>query len=472
MVRGCLVVASGPGGRIVEGDGIADDLLVAGGTVVTGGPAGVVQGSVYVSSGRITEVPSHRRAATTVIDATDCLVVPGFVQAHLHLCQTLFRGLADDMDVVEWLRERIWPLEQAHDHASMRASAELGIAELLLGGTTTVLSMETTRYTDAAFEAAAALGIRARIGPALMDRFEPGTEMIGTATDEAIADLRALVDDWNGTRGGRLGVAVSPRGPRNATPELWATCVELARRHGLVMHTHVNENRAQAELLARDSAGRDIFALDRYGALGPALVMAHGVWLEEGERELVRDRGAHICHCPSSNLKLASGIAPIPEYLDMGINVALGTDGAPCSNTLSALEEMRLAGLLHKPRYGPRALPASVVVDMATMGGARALGLAAEIGSIEPGKRADLVVIGRRSAHCRPVTGGHPASEVVYTSRDEDVTDVVVDGRHVVAGGELLTASLSEIMATAERERVRLLGRAGMATAVSPGATR
>jgi cytosine/adenosine deaminase-related metal-dependent hydrolase len=238
------------------------------------------------------------------------------------------------------------------------------------------------------------------------------------------------------------------------------------------MHTHVNENRAQAELLARDSAGRDIFALDRYGALGPALVMAHGVWLEERERELVRDRGAHICHCPSSNLKLASGIAPIPDYLDMGINVALGTDGAPCSNTLSALDEMRLAGLLHKPRYGPRALPATAVLDMATMGGARALGLAGEIGSIEVGKRADLVVIGRQRPHCRPVAGGHPASEVVYACRDQDVTDVVVDGRHVVAGGELLTASVSEIMARAEKERVSLLGRAGLATPTEPGARR
>jgi cytosine/adenosine deaminase-related metal-dependent hydrolase len=438
------------------------DLLITGGTVLTVGPAGVVEGSVYVVDGRIAEVPSDRRRAATVIDASGRLVLPGFVQAHVHLCQTLFRGLADDMDVVQWLRQRIWPLEQAHDEGSLRASAELGIAELLLGGTTSVLSMETTRHTHASFEAAAALGIRARIGPALMDRLEPGTEMIGMTTDEALGGLTELLGPWHGAENGRLGVAASPRGPRNATPELWAACVALSAEHGLLLHTHVNENQQQAELLAQDADGRDVYALERYGALGPSLVMAHGVWLDPGERQLVRDRGAHICHCPSSNLKLASGVAPIPEYLDLGINVALGADGAPCSNTLSALGEMRLAGLLHKPRFGPRAMPAERVVDMATMGGARALGLADEIGSVEPGKRADLVVIRRDGAHCLPGAGGHPAGQVVYACRDEDVTDVVVDGRHLVGDGELLTASMSTIAAAAERERDAVLSRSGL----------
>jgi 5-methylthioadenosine/S-adenosylhomocysteine deaminase len=448
------------------------DLLITGGTVLTMGPAGVVDGSVYVVDGRIAEVPSGRRRADTVIDASGRLVLPGFVQAHVHLCQTLFRGLADDMEVVQWLRERIWPLEQAHDEASLRASAELGIAELLLGGTTSVLSMETTRHTHASFEAAAALGIRARIGPALMDRLEPGTDMIGMTTDEAVGALTELIGPWNGAGDGRLGVAASPRGPRNATPELWAACVYLAARHGLLLHTHVNENREQAELLARGPDGRDVYALERYGALGPSLVMAHGVWLDAGEVDLVRERGAHICHCPSSNLKLASGIAPIPEYLDLGINVALGADGAPCSNTLSALAEMRLAGLLHKPRFGPRAVPARRVLEMATMGGARAMGLADQIGSVEPGKRADLIVIGRDRPHSRPISGGDPASEVVYACRDEDVSDVVVAGRPVVGAGELLTGSQPGIVAAAERHRAAVLSRSGLLPDQDPGSGR
>lgn len=439
------------------------DLLITDGTVLTMGPAGTLTGSVYVEDGRITEVPSDRRRADTVIDAAGAVVLPGFVQAHVHLCQTLFRGLADDMDVVQWLRERIWPLEQAHDPDSIAASARLGIAELLLGGTTAALCMETAHHTEVVFEAADELGIRASIGPALMDRLEPGTEMIGTGTADAIQTLTDLIAMWHGAAGGRLAVAASPRGPRNATRATWAECVALARRHGLVLHTHVDENREQADRLARDPDGRDVYALQSYGALGPKLVMAHGVWLDDGEKELVRAAGAHICHCPSSNLKLASGVAPIPEYLEMGINVALGADGAPCSNTLSALGEARLAALLHKPRCGPGAMPASRVLEMATIGGARALGWADRIGSVEAGKRADLIVIRTNRAHATPTTGGDAAGQVVYASRDEDVTDVVVDGRQVVAGGRLLTASLDAIVVDAERQRSLVLNRSGLA---------
>jgi 5-methylthioadenosine/S-adenosylhomocysteine deaminase len=438
------------------------DLLVRDATILTLGPQGTVHGSIYVVDGRIAEIPSTRRSAATVIDAQGRLVVPGFVQAHVHLCQTLFRGLADDLDVVDWLRTRIWPLEQAHDEASLRASADLGIAELLLGGTTTVLSMETTRYTDATFESAAELGIRALIGPALMDRWEPGTEMIGQSTEEALSSVRALLHRWHGAEGGRLDVALSPRGPRNATPELWRACVALAAEAGLVLHTHVNENAEQAARLAREPGGRDVYALDSYGALGPNLVMAHAVWLEEGEQRLVEEKGAHVCHCPSSNLKLASGVAPIPEYLAAGINVALGADGAPCNNNLSAFTEMRLAGLIHKPRLGPRTLPAEEILRLATVGGATALGRADEIGTLEVGKRADLVVIARDAPHCRPLQGGSLASAVVYAHQDRDVTDVVVDGRHVVGDGRLLSGSLDDIVKTAEAQRGALLARAGI----------
>jgi 5-methylthioadenosine/S-adenosylhomocysteine deaminase len=444
-----------------------DDLLIRDATIVTVGPAGVVRGSVYVVDGRIAEVPSSRRRAATVIDATDRLVLPGFVQAHVHLCQTLFRGLADDLDVVEWLRQRIWPLEQAHDEASLGASAQLGIVELLLGGTTTVLSMETTRHTHASFEAAAELGIRARIGPALMDRFEPGPEMIGQSTDEALASLTELLGPWHGAGGGRLGVAASPRGPRNATPELWAACVRLAAEHGLTLHTHVNENRDQSERLAAEPGGRDVYALDSYGALGPSLVMAHGVWLDDGEAALARERRAHICHCPSANLKLASGVAPIPAYLDAGINVALGADGAACNNTLSAFTEMRLAALLHKPRYGAQAMPAERVLEMATMGGARALGLGDEIGSVEVGKRADLIVVRRDRAHSRPLAHTSAPAALVYSCDAGDVTDVVVDGRALVAEGQLLAGSEARIVANAERQRMALLARAGLSGAAS-----
>jgi 5-methylthioadenosine/S-adenosylhomocysteine deaminase len=309
-----------------------------------------------------------------------------------------------------------------------------------------------------------------------MDRWEPGTEMIGQTTEEALASVRALIERWHLADGGRLDVALSPRGPRNATPELWRACVALAQEAGLVLHTHVNENAEQAARLSREPGGRDVYALDSYGALAPNLVMAHAVWLEEGEQRLVEEKGAHVCHCPSSNLKLASGVAPIPEYLAAGINVALGADGAPCNNNLSALTEMRLAGLIHKPRLGPRTLPAEEILRLATMGGARALGLADEIGSLEVGKRADLVVLRRDAPHCRPLQGGSLASAVVYAHQDRDVSDVVVDGRPVVADGRLVSGSVEDIVFAAEVQRGALVARAGIeglegidVTSTSPG---
>jgi 5-methylthioadenosine/S-adenosylhomocysteine deaminase len=204
------------------------ELVIRSGTVMTGGSLGTLVGDVAIDGNRIVGIGGDVGRGDTEIDATGRIVMPGLVQAHVHLCQTLFRGLADDMDVIDWLRERVWPFEQAHDAASMRASADLGIAELMLGGTTTVLSMESVHHTDESFAAAQASGIRAFIGKALMDRWEPGTEMVGEDTDTAWADAVRLVDRWDGAAAGRLRVALSPRGPRNASPEMWRRCSDLA----------------------------------------------------------------------------------------------------------------------------------------------------------------------------------------------------------------------------------------------------
>ena len=437
------------------------DLVVRGGFVVADADSAPVVADVVIDGSRIAAIcpPSGRISASTEVDASGCLVIPGLVQAHIHLCQTLFRGLADDMEVIEWLRRRVWPLEQAHDRASLHASAMLGIAELLTGGTTSVLTMESDRHTGAAFEAAASLGIRATIGKALMDLYEPGTEMKVADPDTAWAEQLRLVDTWHNHSEGRLRVALSPRGPRNATPETWRRCVALADEADLRLHTHVNENQVQADLLGASPEGRDLEALNSWGALSPRLVMAHAVWLSGKERDLARRHRPHVCHCPSSNLKLASGLAPIPGYLDDGLNVALGADGAPCNNRLDAFEEMRLAALIHKPAAGPRAVPARTAFEMATMAGARALGLAAEIGSLEVGKRADVVVLRRDGLHNSPLGGADVFSQIVYSHRASDVESVVVDGRLVVAEGRLLTGNESAIRAEAESQQSALLTR-------------
>jgi len=439
------------------------ELVVRGGTVITSGPLGTLTADVAIDGGVVAAVGADVGAGDDEIDARGCIVMPGLVQAHVHLCQTLMRGLADDYDVIDWLRERVWPMEQAHDEATLGASAALGIAELLCGGTTTALSMESIHHTEASFAAAHRLGIRAVIGKALMDRWEPGTEMVGEDTETAWSDAVAHVERWHGAADGRIGVALSPRGPRNATPEMWRRVVALADDADLCIHTHVNENRAQADRLGATPEGRDLVALRSWGALDRRLVMAHCVWLDEQERHLLRGSGATVCHCPSANLKLASGIAPIPEYLGDGVNVALGADGAACNNRLDMFTEMRSAALLHKPRYGPRAMPAATVVDMATMGGARALGLERRIGSIEPGKAADVIVVRADRPHSRPLGGSHPHDTIVYATVASDVRDVVVDGRVVVRDGQLRTGDPAAIAADAEHARATLLERCGLA---------
>lgn len=434
-------------------------------TIVSSGRAPAGPEDVHVEGNTIhrIEPASAEPVRADEIDATGCYLIPGLIQCHVHFCQTLFRGLADDMDVIEWLFRRIWPFEQAHDHDSLGAAAHLAVAELLLGGTTCALSMETVRHTDASFEAAEALGIRAFIGKAIMDQFEPGTDMIGEDSASAWAEIDRLIERWHGAADGRLSYALSPRAPISATDETWRRCVELADRLDLVLHTHVNENGGQAELVVGTGRHRDVAALHEVGALTPRMVMAHAVWLDDHERELLRTHRANVCHCPSTNLKLASGRAPVPGYLADGVNVALGADGAPANNRLDAFTEMRMAALVHKPAEGPTTMSAAQVFDMATLGGARALGMGDRLGAIEVGRLADLVVVGRSGLHTTPARHADPYSTLVYASTAADVRDVVVDGRVVVRDRTLLTGDVTRIAAMAEQQLDALLARVELA---------
>ncbi|WP_283139541.1 amidohydrolase [Rhizohabitans arisaemae] len=430
--------------------------VIRGGAVLTMGPPGFLRGDVAVEGNRIAEVGRVSPGKADVeIDASGCWVLPGFVQTHVHLCQTLFRGLAEDLDVMEWLDRWIWPLEQALDREATAASARWGIAQLLLSGTTAFNAMETARHTDAVFEAAADLGARAVVGKALMDRREPGTDLLGETTDEALADLTRLVDRWHGAADGRLRASVAPRAPSSATERMWRDGLELARRRRLVVHTHVNENRGQAELVSDFNGGRDVEVLDGLGALGPRTVLAHCVWLTDQEMSLLAWSGTNVAHCPTANLKLGSGVAPVPELLARGVNVGIGTDGAACNNSLDALDEMRMAALVHRPRSGAGAMGAQRALTLGTVAGARALGL--DAGTVEVGRLADIVVM-------RTPEAGHlhetadPATHVVFAP-DRRVTAVLVDGRVVVEDGELVHGCLRDIERDAFAARRRVVER-------------
>jgi len=380
------------------------------------------------------------------------------VQAHIHLCQTLFRGLADDLSLEAWLAQRIWPLEAAHTEASLHASAMLGAAELLLGGTTAILDMETVRHTNVAFEALESIGIRATAGKCLMDS-PTNPQALRESTDRALTESADLCGKWHGAAGGRLRYCFAPRYAPSCTGPLLRAVSDLAEKSGAVMHTHAAETPLELDTVKRETGHDEIAYLDSVGISGPRAALAHCVWVDKDDIAVLARQRTNVVHCPSSNLKLGSGIAPIPEMLAAGCRVGIGADGAPCNNRLDAFSEMRLAALIQKPRLGPDALPAAQALELATLGGARALGLEADIGSIEVGKCADLIVLDLEGPHAQP-DEADLISRIVYSARAADVRHVIVDGRVVVRDGDLKTAHLSDIRRRANTEARGLRAKA------------
>ena len=437
-------------------------IAIVGGTVVTMNPAReIVSADVLVGpDGSIAgllppgaPVPDGAR----VVDAAGCYVVPGLVQAHLHLCQTLLRGLAEERPLLAWLRERIWPLEAAHDPVSLRASARLGIAELLLSGTTAVLDMGTVHHTEELFLAAEESGIRYTGGQALMDRGQGVPSGLMQPTEEALAESDALFARWDGAAGGRLRYAYTPRFILSCSAALMEAVAERSRR-GARVHTHASEQEEELEVVRAEIGRGDLEYFAEIGLTGPNLVLAHGVWLTESGLDEVARSGTHVTHCPASNLKLASGLAPVRAMLDRGINVALGADGAACSNRIDSWRQLWLAALVASARDGAGALHAREAFEIATLGGARALGLADRIGSIEVGKRADLVVVDALPH----LPNGDAYTTLVYSCRGADVQHVLVDGQLIVEGGQLLTLDVAAVRAEAIAARDALVARAGL----------
>lgn len=443
----------------------ANPLAIRGATVVTMDPRRTVRvcDIVIDPRGRIDALaePDDNVPAERSIDASGMIVVPGLVQAHLHLCQTLFRGLAEELPLLAWLRERIWPLEAAHDPASLRASARLSIAELFLGGTTAILDMGTVHHTDTLFETAAETGIRYTGGKALMDAGDGVPAGLLESTANALRESDRLAHAWHEREDGRLRYAYSPRFALTSTYDLLRSVGARARANHMLVHTHASEQKEEIDLVRRRFGASNIRLLANLGLAETNACLAHCVWPESDEIDVLASGGATVVHCPSCNLKLASGVAPIADYLDNGVNVALGADGAASNNRLDAWEELRLAGLLASFRRGPGAVGAADLFEVATLGGARALGLDADIGSIEPGKFADLVIVDLRRAHAAGADDD-VYTGLVYSARATDVRSVLVGGQLVVEDGVLTAFSEAEAVAEAATQRDLLLARAGL----------
>lgn len=424
----------------MSGGDRAFDVVIHSGTVIpmTGRGRSFI-GTVGIRGGRITALSpgsGPQLDGHQVIDATGCLVLPGLIQAHVHVVQSLLRHQADDMALLDWLRLRTWPYEAALDADGVEAAAELGIAELLRGGTTTVLDFGTTHDHDRVFRAADRMGIRMISGMTHMDMGDGAPAALLSEADRSLAEAEALGRRWHGAAGDRLRYAVAPRFALSCTRDLLEGCADLARRHGWLLETHASENRDEVAAVKAMTGLDNVRYLDAVGLTGDDVVLAHGVHLTPGEVELLGTTRTRICHCPGANLKLASGIADIPRLLAAGVPVALGADGPPCNNRLSIFQEMSLAATLHKLRHGPEAMDAWTVLELATCKGAEALHLEAEVGMLEVGKRADVVTVDAGGWSMLPA--GDPAARLVYGATAADVRDVLVDGRVLVQGGRLI----------------------------------
>jgi 5-methylthioadenosine/S-adenosylhomocysteine deaminase len=422
-------------------------------TIVTMNPTfEVLEGDLRIQDNTIQDIGRLKaHTGEEVIKLNGKIVLPGLIQAHIHLNQTLFRNRAENRPLLPWLQDIVWHLEAGLTDQTIRISADLAIAELLKGGTTSLLTMETVSHTPAVLESIRKSGIRAIVGKALMDRQDRGhpNQLVQTI-DQAINDIEQLFDAWHGIENGKIGICLAPRFALSVSPELFARIAEISEQKNLIIHTHASENQEETELVRRETGMGNIEYFDQLGLLNPRLCVAHCIWVSDHEIELLAQSGSHVLHCPTANMKLGSGIAPITEMLDKDVSVAIGADGAPCNNTLDIFAEMKLAGLAQKYRKGADALPARDILTMATIAGARALGQEHQIGSIEIGKKADLTILDLDKPHSVP-GNDDIYSRIVYSARAENVDSVWVDGKALVNGRQLLTLDEHEIVERAKR---------------------
>jgi len=387
-------------------------------------------------------------------------LIPGFIQTHIHLCQTLFRGLADELDLLDWLQKRIFLYENALDENSLRISVKLGLNELMRGGTTTLLDMGTLRYQDIIFDELINSGIRAFAGKCLIDvndLYEP----FSSSTDEEIKTSRKLAEQFHNVEDGRIKYAFAPRFVLTCSEKLLKETREMMNDFpGSLFHSHASENERELAEVRKRYNKENIEYFHSINVIDDRSVLAHCIHVNENEINILKDKKVRVAHCPSSNLKLGSGVADIPKYMKKGISVSLGADGAPCNNSLSAFMEMRLAALIQKPIYGASVMDAETVFRLATIEGAKALHIDDETGSIEEGKKADLVLIDLDNPY--KIYSGEEEnvySNIVYSSSKEDIIYVMVNGEWVVKDGVSAIYDEYEIFHQGKMELTKLLNR-------------
>jgi 5-methylthioadenosine/S-adenosylhomocysteine deaminase len=447
------------------------DLVVRGGTVVTMDGLGslIVDGAVAVHGGRIVAVGRRADverdfAGRETIEARGRVVMPGLINGHTHIPMTLFRGLADDLDLNEWLTRYIFPAEAKNvTEDFVRVGTRLGLAEMIRGGTTTYCDMYY--FEDAIAEETAKAGVRGVLGETVIDFPVADNKTFA----EAMAYTEKFIGKWRGHA--LITPAIAPHAPYTVSEEHLKAVRDLSNRLRATVVIHVAETRKEVEDVTRDHGASPVAYLARIGFLYDRVIAAHAVHLTTEEIELLKRLGVGAVHNPQSNMKLASGVARVPEMLRADLNLGLGTDGAASNNDLSMWEEMDTAAKLHKlTSNDPRVVSAREALEMATIRGARALHLGRETGSLEKGKRADLIVVDMDAPHQTPMYNVY--SHLVYATKADDVRTVVIEGRVVMRDRRLLTLDEEAVKRDARAYRARIsesLAPAAVSPAAPPG---
>lgn len=443
--------------------GLCDSLHLKGAShILLGDPEWrTVSGDLLVVDGKIDRVGGDLQHEADALGARTFSVagltlMPGFVQSHVHVCQTLFRGRAEGLSLLPWLRTRIWPFEAAHDPESLEASARLSVAELLLGGTTTILDMGTTHHHDVVFRVFEETGIRAASGKAMMDAGEGVPVGLLETTLDSLKRSFDLAETWDGRDDERLKYAFAPRFILACSDDLLREVVRLTGGKYL-LHTHAAESPEEANVVERGKGRRNVLALAAFGFEGPKALLAHCVWVDDAEIAALASSGTRVLHCPRTNLKLGSGVAAVRRLMSRGVHVSVGADGAPANNTLDAFGELREAALLSSWKAGPGKLSAKEALSLLTARGAEALSWDHRIGWIRPGYDADLIAVDLNTPHAAPCPD--PVTALVWSAKSSDVRHVFVRGEPLVEGGQLTRMNGEEVVRRAQAEALRLESR-------------
>ncbi|MHA2424895.1 MAG: amidohydrolase family protein [Candidatus Thorarchaeota archaeon] len=450
-------------------------ILIRNGYILTLNPKReiITDGAVYVLNGKIADVGTteelSKYGADLTLDANGSIVMPGLIDTHVHLSQALIRGCADDVSLVNWLKDYVWVMQGNFQGDDGVVSAELCMAEMIRTGTTSYLDcMIHTRYGfDAIAKSVEKVGMRAALSKIIMDStgyadnpdiMYPG--MVENAED-CLRETDEMHKKWHGKADGLLQVWYGLRSLGGVTHDLFKEVVRLAREKGTGMTMHLGEVLDDVSYVKENGyPNLTSFAKDM-GLLGPDMVFAHGIHFEDEELALLAETKSNISHCPSSNTKLASGFAKIPQMIEKGVPVSLGCDGGPSNNTYDMVREMRIAALVHKPVVDdPLVMTAEQVIELATLGGARAMGIEDKVGSLEVGKQADIIVIDMSDLGLTPNT--NPVSNIVYAGSGHYVDTVMVNGRLLMQDKKLLTLNEAEVRKKAIEHSTKLVERSGV----------